>query len=110
MPAAGLTPVLVVVSLVILLAAESWFPLRRLTEPRSPHLRRNLTMAMLGFPLVGIVQAPLLAALCLWTVQHDVGLMNIHVLPPMVGDRGDGCLDGLHSVALALLCHRMPLL
>jgi sterol desaturase/sphingolipid hydroxylase (fatty acid hydroxylase superfamily) len=110
MAASGLTPGLVVVSLAILLTAESFFPLRRLTEPRPPRLRRNLVMALLGFPLVGLAQAPLLAALCAWTAQHHVGLLNVQVLPTWLAIAGTVVLMDYTLWHWHWLNHRMPLL
>jgi sterol desaturase/sphingolipid hydroxylase (fatty acid hydroxylase superfamily) len=76
-----LTPGVVVATLAVLTILEQWCPLRDAVEPRSRHLSRNLVLTTLGFPIVGLFQAPVLAGLLRWAEQHGVGLLRLVEVP-----------------------------
>src|SRR5262245_8916538 len=76
-----LTPGAVIAILAVLTTLEQWQPLRAVVEPRSRHLARNSVLAALGFPVVGLLQAPFLAQLLVWTQEHGIGLLRVVELP-----------------------------
>ena len=64
-----------------LLAFEVWRPLRPEVEPKARRLARNAVVALLGFGVLALVQAPALRPLWRWMEEHQVGLLNRVSLP-----------------------------
>ena len=102
------TPGVVVTTLLVLTLLEHWHPLRAVVEPRSRHLGRNSVLAALGFPVVGLLQAPLLAQLLVWTQQQGIGLLRLVEVPPALAVAASILLLDYTLWHWHWLTHRVP--
>ena len=102
------TPGVVITTLVVLTLLEHWHPLRAVVEPRSRHLGRNAVLTALGFPVVGLLQAPLLAQLLVWTQQQGIGLLRLVEVPPALAVAASILLLDYTLWHWHWLTHRVP--
>src|SRR5262249_29421141 len=106
--ASWVTPAVVIATLALLTVLEQWHPLRAVVEPRSRHLGRNSVLAALGFPVVGLLQAPLLAGLLAWTQRHGIGLLRLVELPDALAVAASVVLLDYTLWHWHWLTHRVP--
>jgi sterol desaturase/sphingolipid hydroxylase (fatty acid hydroxylase superfamily) len=70
---------------VVLLALESWRPLRKPVSSRLRRAARNFTTGGISLALLNLLQAPILVPFARWAGIHRVGLVNLLGLAPVAG-------------------------
>jgi sterol desaturase/sphingolipid hydroxylase (fatty acid hydroxylase superfamily) len=78
----GLTPAVVLATLLLMSALERARPLRRRVEPPVRHVARNLAVGTISFAVLGLVQTPFLVPVTEWARRNQVGLLNLVAWPP----------------------------
>jgi sterol desaturase/sphingolipid hydroxylase (fatty acid hydroxylase superfamily) len=73
-------------------------------------LARNLTLGSIGFALLAILQAPLVAPVSAWTSSNEVGLFGLIPAPPWVRLAGTFLLLDYTLWVWHWLNHRVPFL
>lgn len=76
-----LEPAIVASTFAIMLALELRFPLRRAVERTVTHVVRNLTIAAVAWPLLALVQAPLVVLAAGWAGRRHIGVLSWVEMP-----------------------------
>ena len=71
-----LAPAVIAGTFALMLVLELRFPLRRAVEHTVTHVVRNLTIAAVAWPLLALLQAPLVVFAAGWTGRHRIGVLN----------------------------------
>jgi sterol desaturase/sphingolipid hydroxylase (fatty acid hydroxylase superfamily) len=69
------TPAVVAVAFLCMLGAELFRPLRPAIEPKVRRIGRNLSVAVVAFAFVNLVQIPILLPVSLWVQSGSIGLL-----------------------------------
>ncbi|MGH9315786.1 MAG: hypothetical protein ACRD1P_01570, partial [Thermoanaerobaculia bacterium] len=74
---------LVAATFLLLLALESWRPLRKSVSSKLDRAARNLMMGGISLAFLNLLQAPVLGPFARWAQGHRVGFLNLMPLAPV---------------------------
>ncbi|MGH9315729.1 MAG: sterol desaturase family protein [Thermoanaerobaculia bacterium] len=82
-PTAFFSALLVAGAFLLLLALETWRPLRKSVSSKLDRAARNFMMGGISLALLNLLQAPVLVPFARWAQGHRVGFLNLMPLAPV---------------------------